>query len=189
MTESDRATDWGGTAKAFHWLIALLIFAQIVLGWYAVHWPLTPTKIDLFVWHKSIGMLTLVLVVLRLLWRAGHPRPPYPAHMKSWEKRLAGSAHGLLYALLVAMPVSGWMLNAAANVPVRLFWAVPLPPLIGPDRALVPVLATSHVLMGWALSALIVLHVAAALHHHFVRRDRMLVRMLPRVFTRAGRAG
>lgn len=189
MTKRPSTTDWGATAKTFHWLIALLIFVQIVLGWEAVHWPLTPTKIDLFVWHKSIGMLVLVLVVLRLLWRIGHPRPPYPADMKNWEKRLAGSVHALLYALLLAMPISGWLLNSAANVPVRLFWVVPLPRLIGPDRALVLWFAWAHVVMAWTLVVLLVLHVAAALYHHFVRRDRLLVRMLPRVFTRAWSEG
>ena len=185
MSKDNRTNDWGGTAKTLHWLIAFLIFAQLALGWEAVHWPLTPTKIDLFVWHKSLGMLILVLVVLRLLWRIGHPRPPYPSHMKTWEKRLASGAHALLYALLFAMPISGWMLNSAAHVPVRLFWLVPLPPLVGPDRALVRPLAIAHVLMGWTLAVLIVVHIAAALHHHFVRRDRLLVRMLPRLRRRA----
>jgi cytochrome b561 len=180
MHPSSRRDDWGGTAKTFHWLIAFLVFAQIVLGWEAVHWPLTPTKIDLFVWHKSLGMLILVLVVLRLLWRLGHPRPPYPEGMKHWEQRLAGTVHALLYVLLIAMPLSGWMLNSAANVPVKLFWILPLPHLIAPDRALVYPLALSHVVMGWTLAVLIVVHIAAALHHHFVRRDRLLRRMLPR---------
>lgn len=185
MKEPPLNADWDGTAKTFHWTIAFLIFVQIALGWYAVHWPLTPTKIDLFVWHKSLGMLILLLVLLRLGWRAFHPRPPYPAAMKCWEKSLASTVHALLYVLLVAMPLSGWFLNSAAHVPVRLFWLVPLPPLIGPDRALVPVLATAHVLMGWTLAVLLVVHIGAALHHHFVRHDRLLVRMLPRVFVRS----
>src|SRR5689334_13252689 len=91
---------WNGGVKFFHWLIALLILVQFALGWLAVSWRLSPVKLDLFVWHKSMGMLVLALVLLRLAWRLAAPAAPaLPAHMPVWERIAARASHALLYGL------------------------------------------------------------------------------------------
>src|SRR4029077_11827122 len=104
---------WGPVAKLFHWTIALLIFTQFALGWIAVTHRLSPTKIQLFVWHKSTGVLVLVLVALRLLWRAMNPSPALPFNTPPGERFAAHASHGLLYVLMIAMPLSGWIINSS----------------------------------------------------------------------------
>jgi len=157
----------------------VLIGAQWVLGLLAVNWRLSPTKLDLFVWHKSTGMLVLTLVAIRLAWRATHPPPPWPSNMPRWERIAAGVTHGLLYAVMIAMPLSGWVVSSAAGVPFSIYWRIPLPSIVAPDRHLAEVAAGVHFGLGVALVALLVLHVGAALRHHYVKRDDVLVRMLP----------
>lgn len=171
---------WSAIAKLLHWTIAVLILAQFVVGWLAVSWPLSPTKLDLFVWHKSSGMLVLVLVVVRLAWRATHRPPPWPSGMPRWERVAAGLTHGLLYAAMIAIPSTGWVVSSAAGVPFSIYWRIPLPSLVAPDQYLAEVVAGVHGALGIALIALLVIHVGAALRHHYVKRDDVLVRMLPR---------
>ena len=175
---------WPAPVKALHWLVAVLIAIQVVLGLAAVAWHLSPAKLDLFVWHKSLGMLILVLVALRVAVRAAHRAPALPAAMPRWERRAARASHALLYALIVALPLSGWAVNSAANLPVRLFWLVPLPAIAPPSKALETIAARAHLALLLVLLALVALHVAAALRHHRVLHDDVLRRMLPRVATR-----
>jgi len=176
-----RNTDqnWGAIAKLLHWFMAVLIFTQIALGWLAVSWPLSPTKLNLFVWHKSFGMLMLALVVVRLLWRLASPTPALPTDTPRWERTAAHASHALLYALMITMPLSGWVINSAANIPFRIFWLVPLPHIVAPDKALADMAKTIHLGLFVTLSLVLVLHIGAALRHHFIKRNRILVRMLP----------
>lgn len=173
------ALAWNAAAKSFHWGIAALILLQFVLGWLAASWRLSPTKLDLFVWHKSIGMLILALVVLRLLNRLATRAPALPAGMPAWERAAAHASHVLLYGLMLALPLSGWIVSAAAGVPFRIFWRLPLPAIVGPDRQTAEFAAAVHFALGVALVALLVLHIGAALRHHFAQRDEVLSRMLP----------
>jgi cytochrome b561 len=170
---------WGAPAKFFHWVIATLIFAQIALGLTAASWHLSPTKLSLFVWHKSIGMLILVLVVVRLLWRLANRAPALSADMPLWERRAAHVSHLLLYILMLVMPITGWIVNAAANVPFRIFWTIPLPAIVGPDKATADLAALAHSSLFVLLAAVLVAHIGAALRHHFIKRNDILVRMLP----------
>ena len=170
---------WSASAKSFHWGVAALILLQFVLGWLAASWRLSPTKLDLFVWHKSIGMLILVLVVLRLLNRLATRAPALPAGMPAWERAAAHASHALLYGLMLALPLSGWIVSAAAGVPFRIFWRMPLPAIVPPDKQTADLAAVVHFSLGIALVALLVLHVGAALRHHFAKRDDVLSRMLP----------
>jgi len=172
--------DWSAFAKFLHWTIAVLIVAQFVVGWMAASWPLSPTKLDLFVWHKSTGMLVLALVVVRLAWRATHRPPPWPSNMPRWERVAAGLAHGLLYAAMIAIPLTGWVVSSAAGVPFSIYWRIPLPSIVATDRDLAEAVANVHGALGIALIVLLVIHVAAALRHHYVKRDDVLLRMLPR---------
>ncbi|HMH19977.1 MAG TPA: cytochrome b, partial [Burkholderiales bacterium] len=163
----------------FHWLIAALILSQIALGLTAAGWHLSPTKLNLFVWHKSIGMLILALVVLRLLWRLGNPAPALPAGMSALERRAAQASHFLLYAVAIAMPLTGWVINSAAKVPFQIFWTVPLPAIVSPDKGTADAAALAHFSLFVLLAAVLIAHISAALRHHFVKHDDVLLRMLP----------
>lgn len=169
---------WGAIARFLHWLVAALVFAQIPLGWAAETWRLSPMKLDLFVWHKSAGMLILVITILRLGWRLANPTPELPRGTMPLERWAARASHLLLYLVLLAMPVSGWIINSAANVPFRIFWLVPLPAIVAPDKRLADAAGVVHFWLFLALAILLVVHIAAALRHHFVKRTDVLARML-----------
>ncbi len=176
-----RNTDlsWGAPAKLLHWAVAALVLAQIALGWAAVSWRLSPTKLDLFVWHKSTGMLILVLMVVRVAWRSANVAPSLPADMRSLERRTAHASHLLLYLLLLLMPMTGWIVNSAANIPFRMFWLIPIPAIVEPDKATADLAARVHFVLFVVLSLLVAVHIGAALRHHFLKRNEVLVRMLP----------
>ncbi|MFI4901989.1 MAG: cytochrome b [Burkholderiales bacterium] len=170
---------WAAPAIGLHWLVAALVLVQFALGWAAVTWHLSPTKLDLFVWHKSIGMLILALMLLRIGVRLRYGAPLPPRGTPSWERRAAAASHGLLYALVLAMPLSGWVVNSAANIPLRLFWWLPLPAIVAPSKVVETMAARVHLGFFIALALVVTVHVAAAIRHHFVLRDDVLVRMLP----------
>lgn len=177
---SRKPTDeWGTAAKLLHWSVALLVLAQFPLGWLAAAWRVSPVKLDLFVWHKSVGAVVLALMAVRLAWRLVHGAPALPATVPPWAIRSATASHVLLYALLVATPVSGWVVNSAANIPFRIFWLVPLPAIVAPNKAAAEFAAWVHLGLCIALAMLVALHVAAAIWHHRVLRDDVLARMLP----------
>jgi cytochrome b561/polyisoprenoid-binding protein YceI len=170
---------WGSPAKFFHWATAVLVFVQFALGWMAVSWRLSPTKAHLYVWHKSVGMLLLALVVMRLMWRLTNRSPAFPADMPQWQRHCARASYVLLYAVLIAMPLTGWILNSAANVPVHLFWLIPLPTITSPSRSTAALAALAHLTAFVLLTALLAVHIVAALRHHFTSRNDVLLRMLP----------
>ncbi len=177
---------WGAMAKAFHWAIALFIVANIPLGLWADALPLSPTKVEAFYWHKTIGLTVLWLAVLRLLWRFTNPAPRLPATMPRWERTLAHASHGLLYAAMVAMPLSGWAVHSASGFPLDLYGLVPVPDIVpqGLDETMVEDTAASvHYWIFVLICILLTLHVAGALKHQFMNRDDVLRRMLP--FARA----
>ena len=179
MKLANSDTSWGTLAKFFHWLVAALIVTQFALGWMAVSWRLSPAKLNLFVWHKSIGMLILALVVLRLLWRLANPTPALPANAPAWERAAAQISHALLYVLMFALPLSGWIINSAAGVPFKIFWQIPLPAIVASDKPTAELAALVHLSLFAMLAALLVLHIVAALRHHLVKRNDLLRRMLP----------
>lgn len=167
-------------AILLHWLIALLIVSAFALGVTMVDIPgITPAKLKYFSWHKWIGVSVLGLVCLRLLWRLTHAAPPYPLAMPEWQMTAAHGLHGLLYALMFAVPVSGYFYSLAAGVPVVYLGVFPLPVLIEPDPALKPILKQVHYALDMTMLAAVALHVAAALKHQFIDRDGVLRRMLP----------
>ncbi len=195
MTRSGRYT---GTAMALHWLVALLVIGNLVLVWTigSLPGPMVRPAIDT---HKSIGITVLGLALLRVLWRLSHPPPPLPAAYPRRERFLAHGTHLLLYALILALPLSGWIHDSAfkdaSAHPLRLFGLVPWP-RIGPIMALDPVTKEAvhttwfriHGLLAYGLYALLALHLLGVLKHHLLDRDPVLHRMLPRrrVTRRAG---
>lgn len=170
---------WSPASKFFHWSTAVLIVVMFGLGWAAVSYPLSPTKLDLFGWHKSLGLLVLAWVLIRLSWRLTHRAPAPPPGVSRTEQRAARLSHGGLYLLMLAMPVSGWIINSAADFPLKWFGLFPVPQLVGPDESIQHAAESVHFVLFWTLLALILLHVSAALHHHYVRNNDVLRRMLP----------
>ena len=172
-------TRWGSVAQAFHWLIAALIVVQGAIGLTMVELGMTPTKVKVFALHKSIGLTVLALVLLRLAWRLTQ-RAPREVPMPRWQLAAARTSHFLLYVLILALPFSGWLFNSAANFPLEWFGMFHVPSL---TRGLDPVLKAfalrAHVVLFWVLVAVVVVHVFAALWHHFRQRDEVLLRMLP----------
>lgn len=176
MTLRNTETHWGWPSKVLHWLTAVLILIQIPLGFYAEEIKLSPLKLDLFVWHKSLGMLILLLAIERLLWRITGTIPK-TADASSLQRRLAQLAHATLYVLMIALPISGWIISSAANIPTKLFWLIELPAITGPDEALKSLAAEAHKVCVFLLIAILVAHIGAALRHHFIMRDSILKRM------------
>src|SRR5215510_16499931 len=182
---ANTADAWGAPAKFFHWTVALLIVAQIALGVTAVAWRISPLKLELFVWHKSVGMLILVLMLARLAWRLAGRAPELPPQTPRWERHAAHASHILLYALAVALPLSGWVINSAAAVPFSVFWLVPLPAIVAPDEHLEDLAKLAHFSLLVALCLVLAVHIGAALRHHFIKRNDVLLRMLPAAWRRA----
>jgi cytochrome b561 len=170
---------WGSISKTLHWVMALLIFSQIVLGWVAVRWPLSPTKLNLFVWHKSTGILILALAVLRIGWRLTNVVPALPTSIPSWERMGAHASHLSLYFLMLALPLSGWIINSASNFPLKVFWLFPLPDVVPPSKPFQNLAEIVHLVLFSLFAAVLVVHIAAALRHQFIRRNNLLKRMLP----------
>jgi cytochrome b561 len=168
------------TAILFHWLIALLIIGAFTLGLVMTDIPgITPTKLKYYSWHKWAGVTILALAALRLLWRLSHRAPAYPATMKGWEKTAAHGLHSLLYVLMFAVPLSGYFYTLSAGVPVVWFGVFELPVLIAPNPEFKPVLKALHYWLNMGLAAAVGMHIAAALKHVVIDRDRVMQRMLP----------
>jgi len=170
---------WGAVAKSFHWVIALLILGQLVLGTIAEGARLSPLKLDLFVWHKSIGVTILLLVILRFAWRLYNRPPSAPAGTPAWETKLARIGHALLYLLMFAVPMTGWWVSDTTRIPFKAFWLVPMPDLIAANRDMSDLAADVHGALTTLLLLVIVIHIAAGLRHHFFLHNKILTRMLP----------
>ena len=172
-------TQYTRTAIALHWLIALLIFVAFPVGLYMVDLPLSPQKLKIISWHKWAGITVLALVLVRILWRVTHRPPALPDSMNSIEKLAAHGAHHLLYLLMIAVPLVGWLMSSAKGFPVVWFGVLPLPDLIGKSESLAEFFEEAHEILAWLMALIVVAHAAAAVKHHFVARDGILARMLP----------
>jgi cytochrome b561 len=165
------------TAVALHWFIALLITAGFTLGATMTDLHMSPRKLKLYSYHKWIGITVLGLVLIRLLWRLTHPAPP-DEPMPRWQRIAAHVTHWLLYLLMIATPIVGWLYSSASGYPVVYLKLWQLPDLVAKNKKLADVLVQVHGLLAWTLFCLVLLHVAAALKHHFLDRDATLKRML-----------
>jgi cytochrome b561 len=167
------------TAIALHWLVAVIIIGNLAFGLYMVGLPLSPSKLRLISYHKWAGITVLLLSAGRLLWRLWNPAPPLPDSMKPWEKKAAHASHVLLYLLFFASPISGWLFSSAEGFKVVYFGVLPLPDLLAKNKDVADVLKVVHHWINYVLAAVVVVHAAAALKHHFIDRDDVLRRMLP----------
>jgi cytochrome b561 len=170
---------YGAVAQGLHWIIAALIVTQFTLAWMADDLPLGMHKLALLARHKSFGMTVLMLALLRLVWRLFNRPPELPPGMSKVEKFLAKGTHVLLYTLIFAMPLSGWLMSSAKNYSVSWFGRFTWPNLIAPDERAFDLLKTVHETLSWLLFAVVMLHILAALKHHFWNKDDVLTRMLP----------
>ncbi|MGJ3627627.1 cytochrome b [Sphingomonas sp. MMS24-JH45] len=164
-------------AIAFHWTIALLVAVNLASG---LGGDAVPALGALFPLHKAIGITVLVLTLGRVAWRLMHRPPPLPADTPAWERAAAHGTHWALYVLLIAMPLSGWAMASSPERrrPLTWFGAFDIPYLpVSPAGARFG--HEAHELLGWVMAALVALHVAAALRHHFLLRDGILLRMAP----------
>jgi len=181
MTANSQVTDrYSGYAIGLHWATAALIVALFFVGWRMVALPISPAKFELYALHKSLGVVVLAVTVWRLAVRLLRPAPD-AIDGPAWQMHAAAASHALLYALLVALPISGWLFNSVVGFPLSLFGMVELPNLVTARPALKEVVRLGHVWLGWGLLPLLSLHIVAALQHHFLRHDRTLIRMLPHI--------
>ena len=172
-------THYTPVAKALHWLIALLLFGLLALGFYMQDLPLSPQKLQLYAWHKWAGVTVFLLVLVRLAWRVTHRPPPLPEHMPRVMQLAAHAGHVLLYALMIAIPLSGWLMSSAKGFQTVWFGVLPIPDLLGKDKELGDLLQTIHMVLNLTFVAVIAGHIGAALKHHFIDKDDILTRMLP----------
>jgi len=180
MTSNLRNVDrWGPVSQLLHWLVVIGILAMAVIGLTMVDMRTSPDKVRMFALHKSIGLTILALVTLRVLWRlyAGAPKP---VPMPRWQHLMANLSHFGLYALLFAVPLSGWVMNSYAGFPLWWFGLFRVPALTGRDHDLHELTESVHEALFWALIVLALVHAGAALYHHLFQRDATLARMLPR---------
>jgi cytochrome b561 len=170
---------YSATAIRLHWLVAIALIGTFSLGIYMHELPLSPDKLKLYSWHKWAGVTIFLLVLVRLAWRLTHRPPAPPAGMPAWQHRAAEAVHGLLYLLMLAVPISGWLMSSAKGFPTVWFGVLPLPDLLQKDTALGETLVTVHKTLNLTMAGLVLGHAAAALKHHLIDRDDVLKRMLP----------
>ncbi|PZP62532.1 MAG: cytochrome b [Pseudoxanthomonas spadix] len=184
MTRAN-AQRWGAVSQTLHWLILLLLLVLCVVGLTLDDLPRTPKYFWVYTAHKSLGITVLVLVALRLAWRlyAGAP-PPVPGTPR-WQHAIATLTHVLLYAVMFAMPLSGWLYDSASGLrPFKFFGLFDMPKLVAPDEHLRHLAHSAHEWGLYMLIVLVVLHAGAALYHHLFQGDATLARMLPRGWLR-----
>lgn len=166
------------TARVLHWLIAALVLLMVPLGIVIANEWGGPVQEPLYNLHKSIGAVLLPLVVVRLAYRLTHPPLPLPADIPALQQSAAHATHWTLYGLLIVQPVVGLVATSAYPAPVPIFGLFELPPVWPENRPLSDRLFALHRWMGIAIGVIAAMHISAALHHHFLRRDKVLMRMI-----------
>jgi cytochrome b561 len=168
-----------GTAIALHWLMAVLILGTFCVGLYMADLPLSPTKLKIYSWHKWAGVTAFLLVFVRLAWRATHRPPSLPAAVPPWQRFAAHAGHALLYVLMIAIPLSGWLMSSAKGFQTVYFGVLPIPDLLAKNKELGDALRDVHEALNYLMIAIVAGHVGAAMKHHFIDRDDILTRMSP----------
>ena len=178
------ARRYHGFAIALHWLLAVALVAIFAVGLYMADLPFSTQRLKLHNWHKWAGITIMMLSIVRLGWRLSHRPPALPQAMTRampvWQLLAYHATHVLMYALFFIVPLVGWAYSSAAGFPIVLFGTVPLPDFVPVGKPLADLIKPWHEISAFALAGLVLLHVAAALKHHWVDRDGLLERMLPR---------
>jgi cytochrome b561/polyisoprenoid-binding protein YceI len=181
MRLANSKTHWGAISKTLHWLIALLMLLAIALGITAEDMALSPEKIRIFIYHKSIGITVLGLALLRFAWILTTTKPEPPSTLSPRNIQLAQLGHWFLYSLMFALPLSGWLINSAANIPFKWMNIIAVPALPGTDKSWQEPSTVIHQVLFLVLLAAVLGHAAMALLHHYRHRSNLLVRMWPKV--------
>lgn len=168
------------TAKGLHWLMAVLFFGLLGLGFYMQGLPFSPDKLKYYSWHKWLGVIVFLLALIRLAWRVTHQPPALPSSMPRVMQIAAHAGHHMLYLLMFAIPLSGWLMSSAKGFQTVWFGVLPIPDLLEKDKLLGDLLQTVHVSLNYLFIAVLVGHIGAALKHHFIDKDDILTRMLPK---------
>jgi len=186
MKNSD--TRWGSIIQWLHWLMALGILGNGILGLLMVDMSRGMDKLNTYAIHKSIGLTLLALLILRACWRL-YDRAPRDEPMPRWQRLAAHATHGVLYLFMLALPLSGWIYNSANGNPLQWFKQFNLPALMGKNEDLAEIAKETHEILFWILVVVLVAHVGGALVHHWFERDNTLLRMLPFARLRARKTG
>ncbi len=173
------STRYTATAIGLHWLMLLLLVTLFSVGLYMSDLPLSPWKLKIYSWHKWAGVTAFLLVLARMAWRFTHQPPTLPASMPRWQVLAAHVGHALLYLLMFAIPLSGWLMSSAKGFQTVYFGVLPIPDLLAKNKELGDLLREVHETLNWILMLVVAGHAGAALIHHFVDRDDVLTRMLP----------
>ena len=183
MNTAPAPNRYTATAIALHWLLALALVGIFSVGLYMADLPFSPQRLKLYNWLKWAGVTILMLSVVRLLWRLTHKPPALPQSvtlgMPTWQVKAYHATHVLMYALFFTVPLVGWAYSSAAGFPIVLFGVLPLPDFVSVSKPLAELIKPWHQITAFALAGLVVLHVAAALKHHFFDKDGLLLRMMP----------
>lgn len=181
MTLKNTRDRWGAISQSLHWIIVLLLLAVAVIGLVMGELPRSPKYFWVYTAHKSIGITILALMLLRLGWRLHAGAPQAVPGTPVWQRRLATGTHWALYAVALAMPISGWLYDSASGLrPFRWFGLFEMPKLVRPHEWIASQAHGAHELLFLLLVALVALHAGAAIYHHLFLRDETLWRMLPR---------
>jgi cytochrome b561 len=172
-------SSWGSVSRWFHWILAAVIIGMLAYGWWMNH--LAP-RADRFFYrsiHADIGYVVLVLMVLRLIWRILNPEPALPSDTPRWQRVAAHVSHWALYIVTIAVATLGWA-HSGAHKPDYSSWfgLFHVPQITSPDKAVADFYEDRHIQFAYVLMALVAIHFAAALWHHFVKRDRVTARMI-----------
>jgi len=170
---------YGPVAQLLHWLTAAFVLLAVPVGLLMTTLEYGPAKTRIYEFHESLGLTIAALTIFRLAWRVARPPPPHPTTLSKPLIRLIGAVHCAIYLLLLGMPVAGWLGSSAFGFPPKWFWLIQLPALIQRSDAIGGLLLSMHSFMGYALIALVGLHVAGVARNHLIERDATLLRMLP----------
>lgn len=165
-------------ARVLHWLTAIIVIGLIPAGIYMANAGPGPTKDLLYNLHRSFGFVLLPIVLLRLTYRVIVPPPELPADIPPLQQLVAHATHWALYALLIIQPIVGWIATSAYRAPISVFWLFELPPIWAQNRTFSENMFLVHRVLGLTIAALALAHIGAALYHHFVRKDGVLIRMV-----------
>ena len=180
MTYGTRTDHYSATSKLLHWLVAICVLTTAPVAITMTRIGKGPTQDMLYNFHKSLGVLILVLMLLRVINRLTVGAPIADPGIEPWQKTVSSVVHTSLYVLLLAMPVVGYIANSAYGAPTPFFGLFNLPMIVEKNDALATQLFAAHRWAGWLVILIVLMHVGAVLYHYFIRRDDVLKRMLPR---------
>lgn len=177
MNTSDTPYTYGTVSKVLHWAVAALVLVNLSMGLLFDNMS-KDLRFTMIMWHKSFGALVLVLMLLRLGWRAGQGFPKLPPGIAAWQRWAAHLNYLMLYPILIAMPVTGWLMSSASGYPVYVLGLFALPDIWQKNKAWAKIFKETHSVLGYVILALVIAHILAALYHHFIQGDKLIRRML-----------